>query len=280
MKMGIDPSSLGRLALGLCASLLLAAGASRDARAIGAVGFQTWDSTLVHEQVDGVGDVATDSGVPGLASSMANNPDLNGSAWAHTGAFWSVRIQNAPGVVIRVQAADPAQIAPGVSVWAVGGAAAFDGGTTGFGGETSSAGFGTPHSFNAFSPLGATGTLWMQDGQGGNAKELLGYAIAGPSFLDATGWGETIENGAHDMRASDDYATSVTGSAGAGFAELALQGVADGWYLIYAGGTDDALSGGAFTLTVTAVPEPGTASLLVAGAGLLGAFRRRGARAR
>ena len=117
-------------------------------------------------------------------------------------------------------------------------------------------------------------------GQGGNAKELLGYAISGPSFLDSTGWGETIENGAHDLRTSSDYAASVTGSTGAGFAELALGGIADGWYLIYAGGTDNALIGGAFTLTVTAVPEPGTVTLLLAGVGVLGAARHRQGRAR
>ena len=240
-----------------------------DARALGAVGIQSWGTGNVEELLDGPG-ASVNASAGGLAASMANNPSLDGSAWAHTGAWWILEIQNAPGAVVRVQADDAAQLSPGVSVWATG-SAPFDGGTTGFGGEISTASFGTPHSFNAFGPLGDTGTLWMEDGQGGNAKELLGYAVSGPSHAGVGGWGETIEHGAHDESLSDDYVASVSGSVGAGFAELDLANPANGWYLIYVGGTDPSLEGGVFTLSVTTVPEPGTGLLLISGLAVLGA---------
>jgi hypothetical protein len=258
------------LLLGI-AALLLPTG---DARAAGAVGIHTWDGDVPAAVVDAVGESAPSSGVAGLGSSMAGNPALGGSAWAHTGAFWSIQLGDLPEVRIRVAARDPGAFSPGVSVWAIGDAA-FDGGTTGFGGEISNATFGTPHSFNAFSPLGSSGTLWMQDGQGGNAKELLGVAMSGPTYAGATGWGETIAQGAFDRSVTDDYVASVSGSVGAGLAELALHDVAAGWYLIYVGGTNHAQeSGGLFDLSVVAVPEPGTALLVLGGVGLLAGGRR------
>ena len=253
----------------VCVSFgLVAAGSAREARAAGAIGISTWDGGASEAQVDSVGASASASGQAGLASSMAGNPLLAGSAWAHTGAWWSVHLGAVPSVQIQVQATDPAEFAPGLSVWAIGDAA-FDGGTTSFGGEIATSGFGTPHSFNAEGPLGDAGTLWMQDGQGGNAKELLGYAISGPSFLGDTGWGESIEHGAHDVSATDDYVASVSGAVADGLAELDLHGVTSGWYLIYVGGTDHARSGGLFDLRVTAVPEPSTALLVVLGLGLV-----------
>jgi hypothetical protein len=262
-----------RLGLLWIAFALAVSAPAHDARAAGAIGFTSWDGAVAEPLLAAEGDAAVASGVPGLASSMAGNPGLNGSAWAHTGDWWSFRVGDVPAVRIRVEAADASELAPGVSVWASG-AAAFDGGTNSFGSETSTAGFGTPHSFNAFGALGDAGTLWMQDGQGGNAKELLGYAIAGPSFLDATGWGEAIETGAHDRRTSDDYASAVSGSIGAGFVELLLEDVAPGWYFLYVGGTQHGLAGGAYTLRARAVPEPGTSLLVAAGVALLVGGRR------
>jgi hypothetical protein len=250
------------------AAWLLAAVGTNEALAAGAIGFETWDGGATDAHADAPGDSATASGVAGLASSMAGNPLLDGSAWAHTGGFWSVHLGDVATATIRVDAADPAAFAPGLSVWAIGDAA-FDGGTTSFGGEIASSGFGTPHTFNATGALGDAGTLWMQTGAGGNAKELLGYALSGPSFLDATGWGESVLDGAHDRSASDTYVASVSGSVGAGFAELVLHDVASGWYLIYVGGTDHARSGGLFDLDVRAVPEPSTALLLALGLGLV-----------
>ena len=238
------------------------------ARAAGAVGIQNWDGGLATETVDSVGDTATASAQAGLAASMSGNPSLNGSAWAHTGSWWSIQLGALSEVQIRVAAQNASEFAPGLAVWAIGDAV-FDGGTTGFGGEMSTAAFGTPHSFNATGALGASGTLWMQQGQGGNAKESLGYAISGPSYAGATGWGESVVSGAHDTSLTDTYVASVAGSVGAGFAELSLLGVAPGWYLIYVGGTNPALAGGQFDLTVRAVPEPGTIWLMLAGLGAL-----------
>jgi hypothetical protein len=260
----------------LCAALAMAgavAWPAGHAAAAGAVAFRTWSSGLVHQHVEpGESASATDGA---LASAMAGNPALWGSAWAHTGDWWSLHLHDAPEVRIRVQADDPAALAPGLSLWAIGNDAPFDGGTTGFGGEVSNAGFGTPHSFNAFGALGDPGTLWMAEGYGGNARQLIAFAISGPSFLDATGWGESIATGFHDQRPDDSYVQAITGSVGPGFAELVLTDFTTGWFALYVGGTDHALSGGAFSLSVTSVPEPGTALLLGLGVAALTGLRRR-----
>jgi hypothetical protein len=180
------------------AAALLPSGA---AHAAGAVGIATWDGDLATATVDAAGETATASAQAGGRSSMSGSAALNGSAWAHTGAFWSIQLGALSEVNIRIDAADPAQFAPGLAVWAIGDAP-FDGGTTGFGGEISTAAFGTPHSFNATGALGDPGTLWMQQGQGGNAKESLGYAISGPSYAGASGWGESLANGAYPTSAA------------------------------------------------------------------------------
>jgi hypothetical protein len=136
------------------------------------------------------------------------------------------------------------------------------------GGEISAAAFGTPHSFNAYEALGSSGTLWMQDGQGGNAKELLGYAMSGPTYTGVpTGWGESIVSGVHDKRTGSTYAGEVTGLTGAGLAQLTLTDVATGWYLIYVGGTDHTLSGGDFDLMVVGEAEnlPGLSPFAIVG---------------
>lgn len=259
------------VALACAAAAVFAAG---EASAIGAITFKTWDGGSANVAL-AAGGSASATNRAGLASSMAGNPALNGSAWAHTGAWWSLYLDAAPSVSITVTADDAAQFAPGLSVWASG-AAEFDGGTTGFGGEVSTAAIGTPHSFNAFGALGDAGTLWMQSGQGGNMQAILGYALSGPSVGGATGWGESILNGAHDLTFDDIFVSSVGGSVGAGFAQLVLSDVQAGWYSIYVGGTNHALSGGLFDLQVAVVPEPSTA--LLVGLGLLalrGASRRR-----
>jgi hypothetical protein len=266
-------------ALGFAAAFAAAAASwpSGTARAAGAVGIKNWDGGVATATLASVGDSAAASAQAGGSSSMSGNPALNGSAWAHTGSWWNIQLGALPELRIRVDAQNASEFAPGLAVWAIGDAV-FDGGTTSFGNEISSAGFGTPHSFNATGALGNAGTLWMKQGQGGNATEALGYAIAGPSVAGVGGWGETLANGAHDTRLSDDYVASVGGSVGSGFAELSLIDVAPGWYLIYVGGTDHALAGGLFDLDVRAVPEPGTIWMLVAGVGALGVGRKQRAR--
>lgn len=257
-----------------CSMLALLASA-QPGHAANAIFRTNWDGALPSVVV-GPGDSATSSNQGGLASSMSGNPALNGSAWAHTGDWFSIQLQDAQSVTIRVDATNPAQLAPGISLWASG-AAPFDGGTEAWASELSSAAFGTPHSFNAFGPLGDPGTLWMQAGEGGNMEELIAYAIAGPSFLGTTGWGETITHGVNDMRLSNVFADAVSGSVGPGFAELVLTGVHESWFTIYVGGTDHALSGSTYNLTVSSVPEPSTALLVALGlVGLRAASRRRG----
>lgn len=255
-------------AVALATLVLLAAG--RSAHAANAISFTAWDGGAADLLLDSPNGVGTSSGIAGLASSMTGNPLLLGSAWAHTGDWWSLHLGALDGVRIRVEARDPATFSPGISLWAIGDAR-FDGGTTGFGGETSNAGFGTPHSFNATGALGSPGTLWMQDGQGGNAKELLAYASSGPDYTGDTGWGESTLHGVHDV-GSDTYVASVSGLVGPGFAELQLAGVQAGWYLLYVGGTNHAQQGGLFDLRV--VPEPSTGLLVALGLGVVTRARR------
>lgn len=258
---------------GIATAMGLVVGAA-PAFAVGAIGFSNWDGAVITRQVLAIGDTASKTGGAAAPASMANNPSLNGSAWAHTGQWYSLQVGDLTALSITVRAQNPTGFAPGLSVWAIGNGGIFDGGTTGFGGEVSTAAFGTPHSFNAFGALGSAGTLWMQDGQGGNAKELLGYAVSGPSVSTATGWGETISNGAHDVRVSSTYASNVTGAVSAGLASLTLSNVQAGWLAIYVGGTDPTKSGSLFDVSVAAIPEPGTALLLGLGLSVLAARRR------
>jgi hypothetical protein len=268
---------LSTISAWLAAGALLVAAApfgASDARAANAIGFATWDGGAPDLVLDAAQGVGRASDVAGLASSYAGNPFLQGSAWAHTGDWWSLYLGDLDGVRIRVEAADAATFAPGLSLWAIGDAR-FDGGTTSFAGETAGSGFGTPHTFNATGALGSNGTLWMQQGQGGNAQELLGVAIAGPTYAGPTGWGETVATGVH-ASATDPFVASVSGLVGAGFAELQLTGVKSGWYLLYVGGTDHAQAGGLFDLVV--VPEPSTSLLLALGLGVVARRRSRAKR--
>jgi len=236
---------------------------STNVYAANAVGFQAW--TAGNSLFAGSSISAANSG---LKSAYADNPGLNYSAWAHTGD-WFV-FQNHSLVDVTLTVSGDSGFVPGVTVWATGGSV-FDGGTTGFGGELSLAGFGTPHSLNATGAMGDAGTLWMANGQGGNVLETLGYAVSGPSHAaGTTGWGESIVTGANDVSLTNTFENGVSGSVGAHTAELVFNDLAAGWYAVYIGGTDHASAGGVYDLTVSAVPEPETYAMLLAGLGLVG----------
>ena len=236
---------------------------STSVYAAGAVGFQAW--TAGNDLLAGSSISAANSG---LKSGYADNPGLSYSAWAHTGD-WFV-FQNHSSVDVTLTVSGDSGFVPGVTVWATGGTV-FDGGTTGFGGELSLAGFGTPHSFNATGAMGDPGTLWMANGQGGNVPETLGYAVSGPSHAaGTTGWGESIVTGSNDTSLTNTFENGVSGSVGAHTASLVFNDLAAGWYAVYVGGTDHASAGGEYNLTVTAVPEPETYAMLLVGLGLVG----------
>ncbi len=199
------------------------------------------------------------------------NPALNYSAWAHAGHWYSFE-NKLDGADVSITVTGTAGYVPGLSVWATG-ASAFDGGTTNFGDEISTAGWGTPHSFNATGAQGDSGTLWMANGSGGNVLETLGYAIANPNVnygSGVTGWGETILSGVHDVSLTNTFESGVSGSTGAQMVNLSFNDLASGWYTLYIGGTDaNALNGG-YDLVVSAVPEAETWAMLLAGLGLIG----------
>jgi len=234
-----------------------------NVHAAGAVGFEAWNGGTNELNLGG----SISATETGLLNAYSDNPLLNHSAWAHTGDWYTFQNSNQADVTVTVSG--DAGFAPGLTVWATGGTE-FDGGTTGFGGELSSAGFGTPHTFNATGAMGDAGTLWMANGSGGNVLETLGYAVSGPSHTTGTGWGENILTGAHDVSLTSTFENSISGSAGANSVSLIFDDLAPGWYALYIGGTNNATAGGAFDLTVSAVPEPETYAMLLAGLGLIG----------
>lgn len=236
---------------------------STNLYAAGAVGFQAW--TAGNDLFMGSSISAANSG---LKSSYADNPSLSYSAWAHTGDWFTFNNHDLADVTVTVSG--DSGFVPGLTVWATGGTE-FDGGTTDFGGELSLAGFGTPHSFNATGAMGDTGTLWMANGQGGNVAEILGYAVSGPSHAaGTTGWGESIVTGVNDVSLTNTFENGVGGSTSAHAVSLVFSDLAPGWYALYVGGTDNTTAGGVYDLTVSAVPEPETYAMLLAGLGLVG----------
>lgn len=248
----------------VCAAIIsVATLVSTNLYAAGAVGFQAW--TAGNDLFAGSSISAANSG---LKSSYADNPSLSYSAWAHTGDWFTFNNHDLADVTVTVSG--DSGFVPGLTVWATGGTE-FDGGTTDFGGELSLAGFGTPHSFNATGAMGDTGTLWMANGQGGNVAEILGYAVSGPSHAaGTTGWGESIVTGVNDVSLTNTFENGVGGSTSAHAVSLVFSDLAPGWYALYVGGTDNTTAGGVYDLTVSAVPEPETYAMLLAGLGLVG----------
>ena len=217
-----------------------------------------------------VGDSISASGF-GLNNSYSDNALLNNSAWGHTGDWYTFMTHDIANVTVNVSADIADTFAPGVTLWTTG-SSAFDGGTTDSS-IVSTAGFGLPDSFNAVGSMGDLGTSWMAASGGGNAIETLGYAVAGPTHLaETTGWGEDIHTGVHDVSLTDIFESGVSGSTGSDFASLTFNGLEDGWYALYVGGTDASMSGGLYTLDVITapVPEAEVWAMMLAGMGLLG----------
>lgn len=244
-----------------------------------------------------------------VTSSYSNTND--DSFAGHSVFDYSAQGQNGDWYAFEVSSAIDLQIAivspysamhPGVTVWASGNAP-FNGGTSLWGGETSSAGFYTPSSFNAVGELGDPGTQWMQSGQGGNLIETLAYAVSGPSYIPSsggggfvclalgcpttplpgsgltTGWGETILHGAHDVSTSNTFENGVSGWVAFGtntnppYAELTFNALQPGWYAMFVGGTYSGDPGGEYWLAMdvmAAVPEMETWAMMLAGIGFLG----------
>ncbi len=254
--------------------IAIAAMFGTNAYAVGAVGIQsTW--TAGNQLSAGTSTITANQTNIGSKNAFTSNPLLFDSAWAHAGRWFTFE-NTLNGVDVDVSVTGTFY-SPGVTVWASG-ASEFDGGTEGFPGDTFIDGtFGTPHSFNATGAMGDNGTLWMADGQGGNMVETLGYAVANPSInsTSGTGWGETIQSGAHDVSLTNTYESGVTGSTTADSVSLSFDDLAAGWYTVYVGGTDGSVvtpggSSAEYGLVVSAVPEAETWAMLLAGLGLIG----------
>lgn len=213
------------------------------------------------------------------------DPVYNYSANAFLGQWFSFEMLGTADVTVNVASlAFSGSFSPGITVWATG-ANEFNGGSMIIGTETSGSGHNSPTSFNATGAIYDPGTLWMADGFGGNMMETLGYAVSGPSAPGATGWGESILYGAHDVSVSNTYENGVSGNVSAPglsyngefgpvfgdhFAELTFTDLQPGWYTIFVGGTDGTQTGALFDLTVSAVPEMETWAMMLAGMGFLG----------
>ncbi|MEQ8659743.1 MAG: hypothetical protein RLW62_02900, partial [Gammaproteobacteria bacterium] len=233
----------------LAASLL----GSTQAFAAGAVTIQDFDGGPGAHHL-AAGDTLTRSGATGNPAAFSTNPALDGSAWAHTGRWWTFHLMSDATTTVTVTADDASVFTPALTIWASGDTA-FDGGTTGFLGEVSTAGFGTPHSFNATGVLGNSGTLWMASGFGGNMLETLAYASAGADVASG-GWGESLLNGVHDVSLTNAFESGISGTIGAGEAEIVLADLVAGYYTVFVGGADINQAGGSYTLSVSAVPLP------------------------
>ncbi len=250
-----------------------------NAFAADAVAIQNWDGPGPGGTDSlGLGGSISMTGFAGKQSAYTDNPQLNYSSWAHTGAWWNFQLTDTATTTIRVAAQAGQDFWPGFSVWASGDTV-FDGGTTSFGGEVSSAGFGTPHSFNSTGAQGDSGTQWMANGFGGNILETLGYAVSNTVNYPGTtptGWGEGIFSGAHDVSLTNIFENGITGSVGNDFAELVFNDLAAGWYTLYVGGTNDASLGGFYDINVSTVPIPAAAWLFGSALlGLVGVARRK-----
>ncbi len=189
--------------------------------------------------------------------------------WAHNARWFLFSTTNnagAYGLDIKLTDTRSSTTGPAFSVWK----------TTGnfVGGNHSSGSYGQRGmSFNQVADQTAIANTWLAVGGSGPASStngvtgFVGYANAG-----TTGWnngaGTPIGTGGFGA----GYAGSVAGTTAGSIADLKLNSLADGQYLIALGGSCNA--GGcasmAYSLTVAAVPEPEEYLMMLMGAGMVG----------
>ncbi|MFK5950328.1 MAG: hypothetical protein QM500_16340 [Methylococcales bacterium] len=229
-----------------------------------------WDSGNNHLMMAGGTISASNKTTDHVA--YTGNPALDNAAWGHLGTWYTFMNHHALDTTVSV---DSAMSDLGMTVWRTEGE--FDGGTQSSG-EMSSASKGTPHSFNQTGNAGDIGTKWMTDnslmatdpsntGTANGILETLGYANSGAA-QSFNGWGNSVGHGAFDTSLTNTYETGVTGTASAGHIDLTLSNLANGWYLVFIGGSNKTQAGQTFNLTVSQVPVP--AAVYLFGSALVG----------
>jgi hypothetical protein len=188
--------------------------------------------------------------------------------WAHNARWFLFSTTNnagAYGLDIKLTDTNSSTTGPAFSVWQ----------TTGnfVGGNHSSGSYGQKGmSFNQVADQTAIANTWLAVGGAGPASStngvtaFVGYANAGTSFTN--GAGTSVGVGGFGA----GYSGSVAGTTAGSVAELKLNSLANGQYLIALGGSCNA--GGcasmAYNLTVAAVPEPEEYLMMLMGAGMVG----------
>lgn len=225
--------------------------------------------------IGAAGDTLTATAQSTSAHSYTDNIGLNYSAWGHAGRWYNFELTSAVSTKINVTADNTANWSPAFTVYRTNGE--WGGGTATFT-ETGITG-NTPHNFNGTGNIGDNGTLWMQDGATGNTADsnaiaTLAYANSGITHhAMETNWAEHIHNGVHAKGGLFTYSSGMTGSVGAGTAEITLADLAAGWYTVYVGGADASKLNSPYTTTVSAVPIPTAVYLF--GTGLIGLLSSR-----
>ncbi len=229
--------------------------ASTSAYAANLVGINTsaaWDMGMNHIMHAGASISASNRVTDKQA--YTSDPALDGAGWGHLGSWYTFMTHEAATTTISATATDTAAMSPGFTVWRTNGE--FDGGTASSG-ELSSAAKGTPHSFNQVGNAGDYGNYWMTDSSITNGvtangiTQRMGYANDGPEQL-INGWGNAVlSDGIQD-----------------GHAELTLNNLAAGWYLVFLSGADGSLLGSNVNLKVSSVPVP--AAVYLFGSALVG----------
>jgi hypothetical protein len=260
--------------LTLAAALVSLAAAGAHAQA---VEMHDWGNGLGSAPTLNIG--SSISAVQSLAkSNYGDNPQLMNSAWAHAGGapWYAFQLTSTGNVNIDLTpvTAD-ASFNPALTLWATG-SSIFNGGSEEIETGTNN-GWGAPHSFNAVGQVGDNGTKWAS-GAAGNIQQTLAYAVTGPSHTDSSqnGWGEVINAGVNDISTDNTFENGVTGTATGNSIHMTVNNMAAGWYVVFMGGNNNALSSANYQLTLTAaVPEPEGWALMLAGLGVVASVVRR-----